>query len=552
MEERMNCKTHFPKALRIALVIGTMLGVVGSPMAAPEVVLYGGLGGHGISAGPSASTNDGALAIVSQTDGSITIVGHPAGVSRISGLAFGLDGALYAATQVAGGFPPPPGPTSTSNLIRIDSATGALISSVPITSGGQQINIADLAVQPGTGVLFGIRGPNDQLNQQGRLYTIDATTGSATFVGDTGAFFGSIAFASDGALYMSWADVSSAGATNPSLRTLDPSSARALTLVPTSEYFPALAVRPTDGVIFGGTGDKHKLFTINPATGVGVLVGDTGLDFVGDLAFRVLPETANYQGLWWADPPESESGWGINFNHQGNIIFATWFTYDLTGAPTWLVVSATSTPEDSNTFTGTLVSGTGPPFNAFDPAQVMSVVKGTATFAFTDANTATFSYTVDGISQAKTITREIFAATVPSCTFGGQPDFAAATNYQDLWWNAPPNSEPGWGINLTHQGDIIYATWFTFGLDGRVLWMVVAATKTAPNVYSGTLVQPTGGPPFSAVPFDPSQVTGIVVGTATLTFSDGNDATFAYEVNGIAQVKNITRETIVPPGTLCQ
>ncbi|HEX6793354.1 MAG TPA: glycosyl hydrolase family 28-related protein, partial [Casimicrobiaceae bacterium] len=36
----------------------------------------------------------------------------------------------------------------------------------------------------------------------------------------------------------------------------------------------------------------------------------------------------NYEGLWWASPAGSESGWGINFAHQGDIIFATWFTYD--------------------------------------------------------------------------------------------------------------------------------------------------------------------------------------------------------------------------------
>jgi hypothetical protein len=34
----------------------------------------------------------------------------------------------------------------------------------------------------------------------------------------------------------------------------------------------------------------------------------------------------NYQGLWWKSPAGSESGWGINFAHQGDVIFATWFT----------------------------------------------------------------------------------------------------------------------------------------------------------------------------------------------------------------------------------
>ncbi len=46
------------------------------------------------------------------------------------------------------------------------------------------------------------------------------------------------------------------------------------------------------------------------------------------------PTAPNYQGLWW-NP--LESGWGINFAHQGDIIFATWFTYDAGGKPWWLI-----------------------------------------------------------------------------------------------------------------------------------------------------------------------------------------------------------------------
>ena len=85
------------------VVIGLIFALAVVPPARAET-LYGGLGGHGVSSGPQASTNDGALVIVSQTDGSTTLVGHPAGVARISGLAFGLDGALFGATQPPGGI----------------------------------------------------------------------------------------------------------------------------------------------------------------------------------------------------------------------------------------------------------------------------------------------------------------------------------------------------------------------------------------------------------------------------------------------------------------
>jgi len=43
----------------------------------------------------------------------------------------------------------------------------------------------------------------------------------------------------------------------------------------------------------------------------------------------------NYEGLWWASGGV-EAGWGINFAHQGDVIFATWFTYDTDGSGLWL------------------------------------------------------------------------------------------------------------------------------------------------------------------------------------------------------------------------
>ena len=84
--------------------------------------LYGGLGGHN----NGDSTNDGALGIVSQTTGIVSIVGHPAGVSRISGLAFDNSGALFATTVPGGGFPPPPGPVGVSQLVGVMHRKGGL------------------------------------------------------------------------------------------------------------------------------------------------------------------------------------------------------------------------------------------------------------------------------------------------------------------------------------------------------------------------------------------------------------------------------------------
>jgi hypothetical protein len=258
-----------------------------------------------------------------------------------------------------------------------------------------------------------------------------------------------------------------------------------------------------------------------------------------------------YQGLWWKSPAGSESGWGMNLAHQADIIFATWFTYDASGKAWWLSMTAPLV-SGGNVYSGTLYATTGPAFNAvpFNPALVVPAAVGTGKLTFSDADNGTFAYTVNGASQVKAITREVFGP-VPICRFGVQSDLAKATNYQDLWWNAPAGSESGWGINITHQGTTLFVTWFTYDVDGSPLWLSATAQKTAATTYAGTLNR-TRGPAFNAIPWSPAGVTLTQVGTVSLTFADGNHATFAYTVNGISQTKQITREIFRAPGTVCQ
>ena len=263
----------------------------------------------------------------------------------------------------------------------------------------------------------------------------------------------------------------------------------------------------------------------------------------------------NYQGLWWNSPAYSEPGWGLNIAHQGNTMFATWFTYDATGKGWWLSMTAappTLTTTIPTVFTGALSQCSGPPFDSvpFLPSSVRCVSAGTGTLSFTDVNNGTFSTTIAGTTQTKSITRQVFGP-LPTCTFGLFSDLTQAYNYTDLWWAAPAGSESGWGVNLAHEGDTIFATWFTYAHDRSPMWLVATAGKTAAGTYAGTLYLTTG-PPFNVLPFDPTRVVATSVGNVTLTFTDGNDATFAYTVNGESQTKAITRQIFVSPGTVCQ
>jgi hypothetical protein len=260
-----------------------------------------------------------------------------------------------------------------------------------------------------------------------------------------------------------------------------------------------------------------------------------------------LVQAANYQGLWWRAPAASEAGWGVNVTHQGDILFITWFTYDTDGSGMWLVSTAFRTAE--GVYTGDLLRTTGPAFSVSPWAGTVTATSvGTATFTFADSNNGTFAYVVNGISQSKPILKEVFGV-VPACIAGAA--HTASPNYQALWWASPPNSESGWGINVVHQGDTIFATWFTYAAGGRGQWIVMAnGARTAPGTYSGELFRTTG-PAFSVTPWA-GTVTATGVGNGTFTFTDADNGTFAYTVDGVSQGKAITRQVYTAPVTVCR
>jgi YVTN family beta-propeller protein len=300
-----------------------------------------------------------------------------------------------------------------------------------------------------------------------------------------------------------------------------------------------------------------KAVAVNPATGRVYVLGEgvTVLEAHGAPPPAPPPPAPtaapNVQGLWWAAPAGVESGWGVNLAHQGEMVFATWFTYDADGTGLWLAM-----PEGRRTggrsFAGDLYRTTGPAFNAvpFDPARVQRTWVGTASFEFTDGDNGRMRATLNGASVDKAITRQVFAAPAPACAAGGAP--GAMPNYQDLWWAAPAGSESGWGMNVTHQGDILFVTWFTYGPDGKAIWLVGPnVAKTGNGTYAGALYRTTG-PPFDASPWNPAQVAAAEMGSLRLSFSDASHGVMSYTLAGISQTKPITRQVFAEPATVCR
>jgi len=112
----------------------------------------------------------------------------------------------------------------------------------------------------------------------------------------------------------------------------------------------------------------------------------------------------DYTDLWWN---EAQSGWGMAISHQFGVMFLAWFVYDANGRPAWYVASSCAV--SGNGCSGALYRTSGPPAGPmFDPGRVHAEEVGSVSITFTDPNEGVISYTVNGVSATKSITRQVF------------------------------------------------------------------------------------------------------------------------------------------------
>jgi hypothetical protein len=118
---------------------------------------------------------------------------------------------------------------------------------------------------------------------------------------------------------------------------------------------------------------------------------------------------------------------------------------------------------------------------------------------------------------------------------------------QDLWWSGP--GENGWGMSLVQHRDVLFGNMFVYDSQGNATWYVMpsGSWNADHTIYTGSLYQPKGAPFFQ---YDTTKFDiGASVGTATITFTDMNDASFDYTINGTAGHKSITRVQFGVPGS---
>ena len=129
-------------------------------------------------------------------------------------------------------------------------------------------------------------------------------------------------------------------------------------------------------------------------------------------------------------------------------------------------------------------------FGAYDSTHfVANASVGTASVRFDSATNATLTYSVNGKTGTKSITRQTF----------GAANAAPITNYTDIWWGG--TAENGWGMVLAQQYHDIFAAWYTYDSSGKPTWLVMpGGTWTSTNTYTGALFRTRSAPVPSRSP----------------------------------------------------
>ena len=90
-----------------------------------------------------------------------------------------------------------------------------------------------------------------------------------------------------------------------------------------------------------------------------------------------------------------------------------------------------------------------------------------------------------------------------------------STNYSYTWWNA---AEPGWGYNLSHQGDLLYGTWYSYAEDGKPMFLTVEGLRNEDGSFSGPVYR-VAGTPFQQINGSQAFTAVTEVGSAQMSFA---------------------------------
>ena len=260
------------------------------------------------------------------------------------------------------------------------------------------------------------------------------------------------------------------------------------------------------------------------------------------LALTTIPAaaqtSASLVGFWYKP---SESGWGLSIQQQGTSTFGVWFTYDLQGATTFNTIQCTFT---GSTCAGDIYTYSGTPLAQITAgASAMAAKIGTGSIVLTSANRLSLSYSIGNVQQTKAdLEPQNFAAAaqVPACVLqipltspalpAGVDYRSNLTNYTDHWWGGANAS--GWGVQISHQGNQVFAGWYSYSPQGKATWLTLQGTQDSNNSlrFTGTIFQVSAGAPYPQITGPIAPGANVAVGTFEFNFTDGANGVFTYSL----------------------
>jgi hypothetical protein len=108
--------------------------------------------------------------------------------------------------------------------------------------------------------------------------------------------------------------------------------------------------------------------------------------------------------IWWAP---GEPGWGMQLVNTGTFVFATVFTFDADGTPTWITGELSRIGAAPDIFSGPTYVSHGTYYGApWNPAAAGSREVGNMTFVLNSTVTGQLTYSVDDVVVAKAVERQ--------------------------------------------------------------------------------------------------------------------------------------------------